>query len=234
MESGIKSSFIPSDAGQPQQVVRVGTGGIGDLLLVLGIVALAASVALGVAVFLYQQYLQTSADSHLAQLKRAQEQFEPTLVQKITRLEDRMHNGQVLLDAHVAPSALFDILNQITLKTISYSSLDFDAADPRNIQVKMQGVGHSVNSIALQDDLLSQSGIFTSPIFSNIDRQEGGVHFSLTALVNPLALNFVQLTGGGNAPTLLQQPPVLPAQASTTPTMASSTNPQSSASTTTP
>jgi hypothetical protein len=215
MESGIQSSFIPRDAAEPQKSRRVGGGGgLGDLLLVLGIVAIAASIALAVAVFLYQQYLNSQSQSDIAQLQRAEAQFEPSLVQQLIRLNDRMQSAQGILAVHIAPSALFDILDQITLKTVSFTSLNFDATDPQQISIKMNGLGQSVNSIALQDDLLSKSGVFTSPIFSNIDRQKDGVHFAVSALVNPAALNFEQLTGGG-APQQQTQTPLVPAQSAT-------------------
>lgn len=199
MEPGIQSSFIPHDAGKPLNARRLSEGGISDLIFILAIIALAASCALAGAVFLYQQYLQSTSASDLAQLERARSQFEPALVEQLTRLDDRMLAAESVLNTHIAPSALFNVLNQVTLKTISFSSLDFEASDQHHIQVKMQGVAQSVNSIALQADLLSKSAVFTSPIFSSIDRQRDGVHFALTALVNPAALNFVQLIGGAPA-----------------------------------
>lgn len=206
MESGIQSSFIPHDAGQPEKLRARGTGGLADLLLVLGIVALAASAALGGAVFLYQQYVNSVASSDVAQLQRAKQQFEPALVQQLIRLDDRMQASESILTAHIAPSAFFDVLDQVTVKTISYSSLSFEATDPRQIQIKMQGVAQSVNSIAFQDDLMSQSGVFTNPIFSNIDRQNDGVHFNVTALVNPAAINYAQLAGAGAATLPAEMP----------------------------
>ncbi len=214
MESGIQSSFIPRDAAEPQKSTRIRNGsGLGDLLLVLGIVALVASISLAVAVFLYQQYLNAQSQSDVAQLQRAQQQFEPSLIQQLIRLNDRMQSAQSLLDAHIAPSALFDILDQVTLQTVSFASLDFDATNPQQIKISMTGVAQSVNSIALQDDLLSKSGVFTSPIFANIVRQKDGVHFSVSALVNPAALNFGQLTSG-QAPQLQQQTSLTPTQSS--------------------
>ena len=200
MESGVQSSFIPHDAGSLSGSPRVRSNGLGDLLLVLSIVALAASGALAVAVFLYQQFLQSQSASDLAQIQRAQQQFQPALVQQLTRLDDRMHAAETILSAHMAPSAFFDVLDQVTLKTVSYTTLALDATDPQHIEVKMQGVAQSVNSIALQGDLMSQSQVFTSPIFSNISRQKDGVHFDLTALVNPAQINFVQLASGSGTP----------------------------------
>lgn len=194
MESGIQSSFIPQDAAKPT-VPRVsgGKNGLSDLLLLISIVMFVASLALGGAVFLYEQYMQTSSNSKVEQLKRAREAFEPALVNQLTRLDDRMHAADNVLGAHIAPTAFFHSLEQATLTTVSFKSMILEAPDPQHITIKMTGTAESVNSIALQADLFSKNGVVTSPIFSDISRQPDGVHFSLTALVNPAAINFVQL-----------------------------------------
>ena len=206
MESPIQSSFIPHDAGKPQQGRRLREHGMSDLLFILAIISLAASGALAGAVFLYQQYLQSTKASDLASLDRARAQFEPALIQELTRLDDRMHVAEGILATHVAPSVFFDALNQVTLKTISFSSLEFRASEPTHIGIKMGGIARSMNSIALQADILSKSVVFTSPIFSGISRQQDGVHFSLAASVDAPSLNFVRLVGG-DAPAALSTPP---------------------------
>jgi hypothetical protein len=170
-------------------------GGLNDLVLLCAIVLLIASGALAVGVFLYQQFLQTESASKVAQLKRAEAAFEPALVTQITRLDDRMHAADSILSTHLAPTAFFQMLQQSTLQTVSFRSLDLQAPDPQHITLKMQGLARSVNSIALQADLFSKSNVITSPIFSNIARQSDGVHFDLSAVVNPTALNFSGVAG---------------------------------------
>lgn len=206
MAEGTPGAFIPHDTVAP--VVRKRAGGLNDLLLLSGIVLFVASAALAVAVFLYQQFLQTESTSKLAQLQRAKAAFEPSLIEQLTRLDDRMHAADGLLSAHVAPSAFFHALEQATLATVAFQSLDFQAADARHITVKMQGIAKSVNSIALQADLFSKNGVITSPIFSGIARQPDGVHFSLSAVVNPNAINYAATaaTPGGTLPPSGTQP----------------------------
>ncbi len=189
METGIKSSFIPSDAVvSPTRRVAQRTS-FADLLILLGVVLLVASAALAVAVFLYVQYLNTSSTSKREQLERAREAFDPALIQELTRLDDRMRVADRILKNHTAPSRLFDILEQLTLQTVSYSTLSFKA-DQANVTMSMAGIAQSVNSVALQADYLSRSGTIANPIFSNIARKTDGVHFDLTALVSPLALRY--------------------------------------------
>ncbi len=199
MDTPTQSSFIPQDAATLSSTSRVrAQGGLSDLLLLMSIVLLVASVALAGSVFLYEEYLKTSAASKVDQLQRAKEAFEPSLIHTLTRLDDRMHVADQLLAGHIAPTAFFQILQQATLTTIEFKTLELDAVDPTKITIKMTGVAQSVNSIALQADLFSKNGSITNPIFSDINRHEEGVRFNLTAVVNPQAVNFVRLVNGMN------------------------------------
>jgi hypothetical protein len=192
METGIKSSFIPSDAVVSPVDRSAQRTGFGDLLILIAVVLLVASAALAVAVFLYVQYLENSSASKVQQLQIAKDAFDPALIQELTRLDDRMKIADRVLRNHVAPSAFFDILEQLTLQTISFGNLAFKMTDPQNISIQMSGVAVSVNSIALQADYLSRSGTIANPIFSNIARKQDGVHFDLSALVSPLAIRYSQ------------------------------------------
>ncbi len=70
----------------------------------------------------------------------------------------------------------------------------------------MEGVAQSVNSIALQAEIFSKNGVIASPIFSDIQRQPEGVHFSLSALINPAAINYGQVSNAAGAAAAVQQP----------------------------
>lgn len=211
MESGIQSSFIPQDAAKPVRVRSQGTGGLSELVFLISIVLLVASGALGGGVFLYRQYTQSSAASKSDQIRRAKEAFQPELIHELTRLDDRMRSASLVLGAHTAPLALFDALQQSTLSTVSFRTMNVEVVDSQNIRVKMAGTAQSVNSIALQADIFSKSGTLTNPIFSDINRQTDGVHFNLTALVNPAAVNYASLLAAP-APVLggQQSQPVSP------------------------
>lgn len=201
MESGIQSSFIPHDAAKSAPVPgQPSRGGLSELGLMVSIVILVASGALAGAVFLYEEYAKTSEKSKVEQLQRAKDAFEPSLIQDLTRLDDRMRAADVVITSHMAPIALFDALQAATLSTISFQTLDYLALDPQRITVKMSGIAQGVNSIALQADLFSKNGVITNPIFSDISRQADGVHFTLSALINPAAINYVQLVAGAAQP----------------------------------
>lgn len=192
-DASTPGAFIPHDTVVSQPRPQAQSGGLNDLVFLLAIVLLVASGALAVGVFLYGQYLQNESTSQLAQLQRAEAAFDPSLIQQITRLDDRMRAASAILSGHLAPTAFFQALDQSTLQTVSFQTLDLEAPDPQHITVKMQGVAQSVNSIALQANLFSQGGVIVSPIFSNIAREADGVHFDLTADVNPASLEYSAL-----------------------------------------
>jgi len=179
-----------------------------DLVMLVSIVLLVASLALAAGVFLYQQYLDTSSKSKVNQLQVAKAQFDPALIQEFSRLDDRMRDADMILGSHIAPSVFFHMLEANTLTTVSFRSLDFQSAGDQGMTLKMDGIAQSVNSIALQADFFSKVGIITSPIFSNIDRQMDGVHFSFSAIVNSAAILYAQVASAG---TLTPTPASTPA-----------------------
>lgn len=204
MDTPTQPTFIPHEAVTPA-TVRRGGGGLSELMLLLSIIILIVSGALGAGVFLYTQYLQTSNQSKLSQLQSAQASFDPSLIEQLTRLNGRMNAAQTLLSAHLAPSQFFTVLQQSTVQDISFSTLNYDATDPQHITLSMAGVAGSVNSIALQAQVFSQSGVITSPIFSDIDAQPDGVHFNFSALINPSVITYETLISGAQSGAQTQQ-----------------------------
>ena len=186
------SSFIPHEVAEIS-VRRAGKGGLIELFTLISIVLFVASGALGVGMFLYFQFLQANDASKIDQLERATAAFEPALIHELARLDDRMRSSSDILGQHIAPSALFRMLEQATIGSVSFRSLNFEAIDPQRMSIRMDGIADSVNAIALQADVFSKVGMVTSPIFSSIDRRADGVHFSLSAQLNPSTLNFSAL-----------------------------------------
>lgn len=198
MDSPTQPTFIPHEAVSAAPIRR-GGGGLSELVLLISIVLFIVSGALAAGVFLYTQYLQTSNASKLSQLNSAEAAFDPTLVQQLTRLDTRMQAAQTLLTAHLAPLVLFTALGKLTVQDVSFGSFTYNAANPQQISLAMTGVAGSVNAVALQAQVFSQSGIITNPIFSNIDAQQDGVHFNFTGVVNPSALSYEGYVTGSSA-----------------------------------
>jgi hypothetical protein len=221
MEIGVPNSFIPHDATTPDVPHYEKSGGLSELLFLVAVVLVIASIALAAGTYIYLKYLESESTQKQAQIQQAQAAFDPALIQQLTRLDHRMISADTILGSHIAPSAFFAALDSTTLTTISFQNLTFDATNPSNITLQMSGVARDVNSIALQADLFSKSGIITNPIFAGIDQQADGVHFTVAASVNPAALNYQTLVTG-QTPSGVNQLPSTSAS-STAPSAAPST-----------
>lgn len=205
MDSKITSSFIPRDTARSGPTGPAYASGGFDLLMLGGIILFVASVSLAIGVFLYLQFVESSLAGKSEQLQRAQEAFEPALIAELTRLDDRMTAADDVLNQHLAPSELFRILEDLTLETISLTSLNFEANSGGNVSVSLAGVARSVNSIALQADLFGKHVAITSPIFSNINRDENGVLFDVSATLNPTAIRYSNILNSRTQPAALPQ-----------------------------
>ena len=200
MDSGINSNFIPHDTALDSGAVSH-SGSFVGLFSLVAIVLFVASMVLGAGAFLYQGFLETSNKSKVEQLERAKAAFDPSLILELTRLDERMRDADLILGNHLSLSAFFHMLEEMTLTTVSFRSLNFESSDSQNMTIKMDGVAQSVNSVALQADVFSKSGIITSPIFSNIDRESDGVHFNLNAVLNPSDILYIRAKEKGSETT---------------------------------
>lgn len=176
--------------------LRTSTTGLYDLFLLISIVLFIASIVLAVGVFLYQQFLQAQSASKLGELQRAKDAFEPALIQQLSRLDDRMRSADELLAGHFAPTMFFAVLGQVTLQTVAFTNMQFEAVNANDMSIKLSGVAQSVNSIALQADLFGKTSSIVDPIFSGISRQADGVHFEVIAKINPALVRYQQLITG--------------------------------------
>jgi len=196
MESKISSSFIPHEAPSGRIKKPMYTRGAVDIIVLGAVIFLFSSLALALGVFLYQQFLNASLASKTEQLQRAREAFDPTLIQELTRLDDRMSAANGILQNHLAPSELLILLEELTLKTVAYKNLEFNATNISTMTLMLDGLAYSVNSIALQADILGRHTAVASPIFANINRTDKGVAFDVEATINPSALRYVEHISG--------------------------------------
>tara|TARA_B100000745_G_scaffold300516_1_gene254899 strand:+ start:3067 stop:3789 length:723 start_codon:yes stop_codon:yes gene_type:complete len=192
MDSNIKASFIPdkvtptSSGGSRMR----GEGGVGDILVLLAVVILAAALALAAGVFLYDRFLVTSVEKKNAQLNRAKEAFDPILIQELVRLDARLNASADVLAKHLAPSEVFSLLESLTLQSIEYESLDYGIGEDGVIRITMNGKAQSVNGVALQSSVFGAHNAIINPIFSDLDLTGDGVTFSVVAELDPLALQY--------------------------------------------
>lgn len=172
MEPRFKTSFIPkqslasADVPQPSIVRRPsGPGGIGTvitLLIFLGTIGFAGGL------FLYESYLNTSIASKQDQLRRAREAFQPALIRQMARLDTRLDVAEKLLQNHYAPSLFFQLLQDTTLQTVQFTTLDL-ALNEAGARFALDGQAQNFSSVALQSDVFGTNQFIREPVITEFN-----------------------------------------------------------------
>lgn len=197
-----QTSFIPkkpvTGLGQP-------SGG-GGLFYTLSIIVFVTTILISAGVFGYEKYLEGKIKAMDADLAAARQALEPDLIKELTRTNDRFVAAEQIITKHEIVSGFFNLLENITLQSVSYSSLAYTANDAGVIEVNMKGFARSYASVALQAQVYGESKFIRDSIFSDLDLNDvGDVTFTLKAHIDPSAVSYEalikQLYGSEVTPT---------------------------------
>lgn len=189
MDQNFQTSFIPKKPmiNEPISVSRPPVG-----LLTIIAVFIFFSLVIGTgALYFYNDYLKKDIIKMENDLSLARNRFEPSKIIQLQVLDKRLSASNEILSKHIAISPIFKTLQDITMKTISYTKFSYDFSNSKSskIVVKMNGIAMGYRSIALQSDLFSKNKYLIDPVFSNLSLDDkGNVLFELEFSVDP---NFV-------------------------------------------
>ncbi len=190
-------SFIP-DANAtitPPENKKVGKGGIADVLMLVAIILLASSLAIATGVFLYSHLINTQVESKKASLNRVRNAIDKNTIENLKLLSKRLTVGNDILNKHNAVSEVFRALEQITLKSVQFTSFRFQSAPPDTLKLFLRGKALTVNAVAAQSKAFAANpDKFQNTIFSNLGfEKDGTVSFRVSTDINPDFINFVNL-----------------------------------------
>lgn len=190
MDQNFQTSFIPKKpmiektAVSPQSI---------SLLTVVSIAIFLIVVVVATGLYFYNTYLSSSITKMENDLTLAQNRFEPSKVLQLQTLDKRLRASSDILSKHTAISPIFEALQVITMKTISYNKFSYElgAGKSPKILVKISGTAIGYQSVALQSDLFSKNKYFIDPVFSNLSLDDkGNVLFDLEFSVDPTFIDY--------------------------------------------
>lgn len=183
-----KQTFIPKKSiGEKKDSPKRRGGGLffGIALLVFILTAAASG-----GVYAYKVYLENRVDSMSADLERAKQAFEPSLIRELQRLNTRMDAADRIITRHVALSSLFETLGELTLKTVQFERFTYTFSE-ETVQITLQGKAQDYSSVALQSDSFAENPFVKNPIFSNLGLDEtGNVTFDVEANIDPILISY--------------------------------------------
>lgn len=154
------------------------------IAMVLFFIALSAAVG----VFLYEKLLTDSLSGLEDSFKRAEAEFDPSLIAELTRVSKTIDAGKILLDNHRSFSHVFEFLEQMTVADVRFSSFAF-AGD--TLTLSMRGEARGYSELSQQAAVFEQSPLVEKVTLSNLSLLDRGtVGFAMKIIFIPSILQF--------------------------------------------
>lgn len=188
MDPNFKTSFIPKRpivvADKKAKIVKLERGR--SIFSYLPILLFLTAIVLSGAVYAYRVTLEGQINSQIAKLEEIKKTLEPPFVGEASRLSDRIEASDFLLNDHLAPTAMFELLEDNTLVTVSFNAFKFADGKDGTIKITASGVADSFASIVLQSDQFGTKKYMKDVIFSDLKvNDDSTVEFSFAALISP-------------------------------------------------
>jgi hypothetical protein len=142
------------------QVYRVLTG-----LILVG--AIGASVA----VYMYRDYATKELNIVKAELQEATKQDEGNSkrVAELQEYDRKITTAKRLLNAHVAPSRIFEELEKSTKETVAFTKFDYGYEPGFDVTLELSANTKELESVFLQKKQISNDELFSEFILENIN-----------------------------------------------------------------
>lgn len=193
MEPKFKTSFIPkqslAQAAMPQKRFARPSSTHGVFFVVSFVIFLVSLVGAG-GVFFYTKYLESSITSKQESLARAREAFEPDTIKVLARVDKRIEAAKLILEEHIAPSVLFALLEQTTLKSVRFDSFTYTNTTS-GVSLDLKGEAKDFSGLALQSDVFGSNQALRNPVVHEFDfNEKRTVSFGISAGVDPAFVGF--------------------------------------------
>ena len=155
-------------------------------LIVMGIAIIGAGATFG-----YEKLLESTRDKKAQELAAAEASISRATIEEFLRLQNRLTATETLLDEHVALSYFFNRLEELTLSTVAFESLNLTVEEDRTTTFLMDGTARSFNALAAQSAAFAAEKRIKRAIFSDISVGDKGlVTFSLKAELDPALIKW--------------------------------------------
>lgn len=184
----IPTSFVPHSSSAATRRYRF------DFIGAFGFLAYGvffATLVLAVGAFLYAGVLAAQLKSKDAELVKERSKINTTLAHQFVRLDNRLKEGHLLLNNHVALSNFFSKLGTVLPVTVRFSALHINATDANKIVLDGSGVAKNFNALADASASFAKGGDIKDAIFSRlVVNRDNSVSFTLAATIDPKLIVF--------------------------------------------
>ncbi len=193
MDNQIKTSFIPRKNLDVTSTTNLQTGIVAPkkvgrtIFSIIATFIFLASLAGSGLVYVWQIKLNKDIANQIGVMQAARKNFDEKFVQEASRLNTRIESAKGMLTNHVSPSAIYGLLEEYTLQTVSFAQFVFTDNQNGTINVKGSGEAAQYESIVLQSDAFGKSGYLRNVIFTDLRPGPNNeiIGFSFEATLDP-------------------------------------------------
>ncbi|MFA5841755.1 MAG: hypothetical protein WC835_02210 [Candidatus Paceibacterota bacterium] len=198
-----QTSFIPKKAVGRDSSIREKP--IGLFLIISSVIFVVMLLGAGGA-FLYKYSLSRGIDLAGKYLDERKSALEPATIDDLLRTDKRLRSASGLLGGHLVASPVLGLLESLTLKTVSFSRMDYSNSLEKGPIVKLTGVAKSYGTVALQADVLNNNRRFVRrAVFSNLNLDDkGNVTFAAQIDFDPDLTNYKKAVARDGEPISTQ------------------------------
>src|SRR3989338_5039244 len=160
-----RSSFSSTPGAIPTQIQKKHKFRAFNILSSLIIIGTLVST---VGVFFYAGYAERQLNSAKNALQEESDVDNEKYIEEISLYQKKLGIATHLLDTHIAPSHLFQILEEVTNDTVQFKSLEFTYDPGFEIDLVVTGVTPEFASLALQEIQLDHDALFSDFVLSDI------------------------------------------------------------------
>lgn len=169
MDQVPQSSFIPRQGGKmvaepPRKRGRF------NLLSFFSLVCFFGSIILAMGAYFLELRHESTLVAKKEELARKESSFKLDIIDSVRSLDTRIRTADYLIDGHISPSVLLDLLERSTQENIQYTTFEFVRRPSGNVSVTMLGVAPRFNTIARQAERFADEKLFSHVIFSNLNK----------------------------------------------------------------
>lgn len=180
-----QTSFIPK---KPDSINadNFSSGGKSNLFSIIATLIFVATLVFAGGVYGYKLTIQKQISSQLESLQEARNRLDEGFITNANRLNDRIAAVKQILNNHKSPSEIFSLLEEYTLNSVRFTSLNYSTDVQNVITVDANGVGTGFESVVLQSDQFGSTGVMKDVVFSSVQPNQAGlVGFTFQSVIDP-------------------------------------------------
>jgi uncharacterized membrane protein len=206
MTDNFQTTFIPKASGKEVSSM-IGTPDNRSGYTIEKILTLITVVIFLLTIFTYgyMWFNKASLNSSIEEIKKSLEIVRQSLedgeINQITEINNRLLASSKLYAEHLAPVEIFGILEDHTLKSVSFNSLLYEYLEDDTVHIFANGSAAGYPSIVLLSDEYDKSQRMKRILVTNLKRANGEVTFSLDAFIDSDVIKYRNLerySGGQN------------------------------------